>query len=313
MKYLIFGMGGVGASVAARLTQHGKHLDVIARGSHLEALQNEGLYVKRSYAEDIHVKDFHATCTEDYQGNPDVIFICVKGYSLESCYPLLLRCCSQKTLVIPLLNIYGTGQKINQYLQRELGCNAPLCADGCIYVSAELEGAGILLERGPKCRVVFGLPDQKEQPASLHTVAADVASAGIDCILSEDIRRDALKKFTYVSPMGATAILCQSNAGDVSAKPSVRSTFTQAIQEIVSIGEAMGITFGEDMITTNIGIAEGLNPASTTSMQRDLESGRPSEFDGLINEVIRLGEKYQVDTPTYLRAKEQALKRFGVS
>lgn len=39
MKYLVIGAGGTGGSIAANMTQAGKDVTVIARGSHLEAIQ----------------------------------------------------------------------------------------------------------------------------------------------------------------------------------------------------------------------------------------------------------------------------------
>ena len=34
-------------------------------------------------------------------------------------------------------------------------------------------------------------------------------------------------------------------------------------------------------------------------MQRDIYAGKASEIDGLIYEVVRMGERYGVPTPTY--------------
>lgn len=44
---------------------------------------------------------------------------------------------------------------------------------------------------------------------------------------------------------------------------------------------------------------DDLAPTATASMQRDMESGRQSEVDGLIYQVVRLGEKYHVSVPAY--------------
>ena len=46
MNYLIAGTGGVGGSIAAFLALNGKDVTCIARGAHLEAIQNNGLTLK---------------------------------------------------------------------------------------------------------------------------------------------------------------------------------------------------------------------------------------------------------------------------
>ena len=74
----------------------------------------------------------------------------------------------------------------------------------------------------------------------------------------------------------------------------------------------MGVVFDRDLAAANLAIADSLDPSTTTSMQRDLMAGRPSEFDGLVSEVVRLGERYHVPTPTYLEATRVAHDRFGL-
>ncbi len=41
-------------------------------------------------------------------------------------------------------------------------------------------------------------------------------------------------------------------------------------------------------------------------MQRDIYASKPSEIDGLIYEVVRMGKKYGVPTPTYEMIADKA-------
>jgi len=313
MEYAVFGMGGVGASVFERLTRAGRSVTGIARGEHLTAMRSQGLRIERLGLEPLLVKNPRVCIAEEYRTTPDVIFVCVKGYSLDSTYPLLHGTCTKRTVVIPLLNLYGTGGRMGARLHDEMGPLAPLCADGCIYVSAELAGPGVLLEHAPICRVLFGNPATRDgQDDLLASIAADASVNGLDVLASSDIRRDAMEKFSYVSPMGATAIIHDSTAGDVQRGGAARDTFVAAIGEVIAIGRAMGIDFDHDLVTANLAITDALDPSATTSMQRDLTAGRASEYDGLITEVIHLGERHHVPTPTYLRAAQSAHERFGL-
>ena len=67
----------------------------------------------------------------------------------------------------------------------------------------------------------------------------------------------------------------------------------------IDLADAMGIGFGEDIVPVNLDITAGLSPDMTTSLQRDVAAGKDSEIDGLIYEVVRMGEKYGVSTPLY--------------
>ncbi|HBN81633.1 MAG TPA: oxidoreductase, partial [Ruminococcaceae bacterium] len=53
------------------------------------------------------------------------------------------------------------------------------------------------------------------------------------------------------------------------------------------------------VVQENLEILDQMTPESTASLQKDLKRGQKSEMDGLIFEVIRLGEKYRVPVPTY--------------
>ena len=47
MRIAVFGAGGIGGYFGARLAQAGNDVALIARGPHLQAIQANGLFVKR--------------------------------------------------------------------------------------------------------------------------------------------------------------------------------------------------------------------------------------------------------------------------
>ena len=61
-------------------------------------------------------------------------------------------------------------------------------------------------------------------------------------------------------------------------------------------GQLLGL-----MVLRNLLIAavEMLAPGASASMHRDIRAGKQSEVDGLVYEVVRLGQQYGVDVPTY--------------
>ena len=83
LKYLIAGTGGVGGSIAAFLSLSGKDVTCIARGEHLAAIRGNGLQL-HSDLKGEHCLKVAAFTAEEFQGKADVIFVCVKGYSVDS-------------------------------------------------------------------------------------------------------------------------------------------------------------------------------------------------------------------------------------
>lgn len=315
MKYIIIGAGGTGGILGFYMTKAGKDVTLIARNAHLEAMKKQGLSVQKMWTNETETIPVSAESMESYEAKgekADVILVCVKKYSLDSCIPFIQNISHENTIVVPVLNVYGTGA----YLQEKLP--KILVTDGCIYVSANIKQAGVLLQHGEILRVFFGVREKEDlkklngqldgeykAERLLKKIAQDFKDSGIDGILSDNIKRDALTKFSYVSPIGTAGLYLHAVAGDFQREGEARELFKTLIREIVTLANAMGITFEEDLVERNLKILSNLPKEATTSMQRDVMEGKQSEIDGLVYEVVRMAEKYGGEVPTYRRAAEK--------
>ncbi|MDO4334151.1 MAG: 2-dehydropantoate 2-reductase [Eubacteriales bacterium] len=297
MKYLLIGAGGTGGAIGGFLAKAGKDVTLIARGAHLAAMREKGLQFETP---DGNFTVPAKSCTMDeYRETPDIIFVCVKGYSLEDTLPFIRRVAASHTIVIPILNIYGTGGRMQEKLP------GVTVTDGCIYIAAQIKEPGVILMSGKIFRVVYGLrkdtPDETKEAVmpALKTVEKDLEDASILPILSSEIERDALQKFSFVSPMAAAGSFYDVQAFAFQAKGQFRSTFVSLVGEIKALADAMGIELPENIEEINLQIMDDLAPTATASMHRDIRDQKQSEIDGLVFEVIRLGKKYHVPTPVY--------------
>ena len=296
MKYAIIGAGGTGGCLGFFLQKAGKDVTLIARGKHLEAIRKNGLTIQKLWDESRETLPVKACTAEEYKEIPDVILVCVKGYSMDETVPTIKKIAGKETVVIPILNIYGTGGRLQKNLP-EL-----TVTDGCIYVSANIMEPGVILQHGKILRVVFGARKPEEETEKMREVAKDMVTNDLEVILSENIRRDAMVKFSYVSPIGTAGLYCNAVAADFQREGEQREMFKALIREIVALSHAMGIEFAEDLVERNLKILAALSPEATTSMQRDVMEEKCSEMDGLVYEVVRMGEEYKVDMPQYKKA-----------
>ena len=296
MKYAIIGAGGTGGCLGFFLKKAGKDVTLIARGKHLEAIRKNGLTIQKLWDESRETLPVKACTAEEYKEIPDVILVCVKGYSMDETVPTIKKIAGKETVVIPILNIYGTGGRLQKKLP-EL-----TVTDGCIYVSANIMEPGVILQHGKILRVVFGARKPEEETEKMREVAKDMVTDDLEVILSENIRRDAMVKFSYVSPIGAAGLYCNAVAADFQREGEQREMFNALIREIVALSHAMGIEFEEDLVERNLKILASLSPEATTSMQRDVIEGKRSEMDGLVYEVVRMGREYKVSMPQYEKA-----------
>ncbi len=310
MKYAIIGAGGTGGILGFYMTKADRDVTLIARGRHLAAMQEKGLAVEKMWDGTTEIIPVKAMDMEHYDEQPDVVLVCVKGYSLEDTIPFIQRVAKPSTIVIPVLNIYGTGAKMQEQLPKLL------VTDGCIYVSANIKEPGVLIQHGRILRVVYGVRNMSTQKVNikraheemldaLKNIKKDFDDSGIDGVLSENIQRDALEKFSYVSPIGAAGLYYHATAADFQREGKQREAFKTMIREIAALAEAMGVPFERDMVEVNLKILSSLAPEPTTSMQRDVMEGKDSEIDGLIYEVVRMGERYHVPVPMYAKVAEK--------
>ncbi len=292
------------------MTKADRDVTLIARGRHLAAMQEKGLAVEKMWDGTTEIIPVKAMDMEHYDEQPDVVLVCVKGYSLEDTIPFIQRVAKPSTIVIPVLNIYGTGAKMQEQLPKLL------VTDGCIYVSANIKEPGVLIQHGRILRVVYGVRNMSTQKVNikraheemldaLKNIKKDFDDSGIDGVLSENIQRDALEKFSYVSPIGAAGLYYHATAADFQREGKQREAFKTMIREIAALAEAMGVPFERDMVEVNLKILSSLAPEATTSMQRDVMEGKDSEIDGLIYEVVRMGERYHVPVPMYAKVAEK--------
>ena len=302
MKYLILGAGGTGGAIGGFLAASGKDVDFVARGAHLQAMKEYGLKVHSDRRGELFLPQVRADTMEDYSGDPDVIFLCVKGYSVGEAITFLKGKAKKGTLVIPILNIYGTGEKLSIELPDLL------IPDGCMYIVSYVSAPGEISQRGKIFRVVYGMPDGS-CPEILHAVARDLEDSGIDTVVSAHIQRDCFQKFSCVSAMASAGAYFDTDMGTIRSHPEMRQMYRDLSDEICSLADAMGIPFQSDVTEENLDILDHLTPDTTASMQKDLKKGGQTEMDGLIFEVVRLGKKFNVPVPQYTKIA----KHFGFS
>lgn len=310
MKYLIIGAGGTGGAIGAYMARAGKDVTFIARGAHLDAMRGTGIRVIRP-DDEFSVFPAAACTMGEYAETPDVILVCVKDYSVDDIIPFMQRVAGPETVIIPILNIYGTGSRIQTYFPDNL------VTDGCMYIASEIMEPGVILMKGYILRVVFGLRREDRENAAfaakwmpvLRQIRDDLKESDIKGLLTENIERDALLKFSYVSPQSACGTYYDVPTGPIQQPGEIRDCFTGLIREIWKLAEAMGIEFEEDIVVRNLKILDDITPDMTTSMQRDIMAGKASEIDGQIYEVVRMAEKYNVELPLYEKIAAELKER----
>ena len=232
------------------------------------------------------------------------IFVCVKGYSVDSITELIKRAAHDRTIVIPILNVYGTGPRIQRLVP------GVTVLDGCIYIVGFVSGPGEITQMGTIFRLVYGAHRGILVPAGLmEAVQRDLQESGIKVEISSDINRDTFIKWSFISAMAVTGAYFDVPMGEVQKPGKVRDTFIGLSTESAALGKKLGIEFKEDIVTYNLKVIDKLAPESTASMQKDIARGHESEVQGLLFDMITAAEEQGIDVPTYREVAKKFIKQ----
>jgi len=104
-------------------------------------------------------------------------------------------------------------------------------------------------------------------------------------------------KFLFIAPLSGIGALTRVPVGVWRAMPELRAIAGQALREIIAIAAARGIDLGDDAVQRTWDRYDGLAPESTSSFQRDIVDGKPSELEAQLGAAVRLAKECGVAAP----------------
>ena len=290
MRIAIFGSGGVGGFFGARLAQAGQQVIFIARGANLAAMRNHGLQVE-SIDGDFVLDTVEATDDPGEVGKVDYIICGVKAWQVRVAAQTMLPMVGENTLVISLQN----GVEAPAQLAETLGQDKVL--GGLCKVIVFREGAGRIKHIGAKPLIQFGHLDNHADPRVDSLAQIFDRCHQVKSSIPENIQVALWQKFMLICSWSGVGAVTRAPVGLLLKQSGTRDMMIAAMQEIITLAQAKNIDLPNNSAEINIAGLAQLAPASTTSMQRDIAGGMPSELDYQTGAVVRLAEEVAVDTP----------------
>ncbi|MFP6835097.1 MAG: 2-dehydropantoate 2-reductase [Pseudomonadales bacterium] len=290
MKIAVFGAGGVGAYYGGRLAQAGHDVAFIARGTHLAAMRTGGLRVD-SIAGDFVIEPVNATDAPAEVGAVDAVLVAVKAWQVEECAQAMKPMLGSHTLVVPLQN----GIDAPEVLAAALGDTCVL--GGACGISAFIVGPGHVSHVAVDPYIQFGARDDAANPMIEKLHAAFAQAKGVSAEISDDIQATMWQKFLGVAPIGAVGAITRAPIGVMVADPQINAMLESAKHEIWAVGKVLGVNWAAAAIERVTAVHGSVPFGTTASMARDILEGRPSELDGQVGAIVRLGAELGVPTP----------------
>ena len=290
MRIAMVGAGGVGGYFGGRLAQAGHDVAFIARGGHLKAMLQDGLRVE-SINGDFAVSPVQATDNPDDVAPVDLVILGVKAWQIPETAARLSPMIGPDTLVLPLQN----GLEASAQVAEVLGPASVL--GGLCAIYSYITAPGCIRHIGIDPYVTFGAL-QPSQTGRLVEVQAALQQAGVTATIAPDIRVPLWEKF-LVLRWGVVGAVSRVPAGVMRQLPQARDMIDQAGREVLDAAKTQGIKIPEDALQRSSALLDSLPAVATTSLQRDVMEGRPSELDAQAGALVRLGEKAGVATPLH--------------
>ena len=309
MRIAIFGVGGAGGYFGARLAEAGEEVVFVARGEHLRAIRERGLRVETPGGE-IVVRS-EATDDPAQAGEVDAVLVGVKTWQLADAARAMHPLIGPRTFVVPLQN----GVEAADELASALGARHVL--GGLCGTISRVVGPGHVLSIGETNFIKFGeLDDRPSERAGRLRQAFE--RAGVKAEVPPNIQAATWEKFIFVTPYGGVGAGTRAPAGVLRAVPATRRMLETGMGEILGLSRALQVSLPGGIVEKSMALVDSLAPDATTSLQRDISAGRPSELEAWSGAVVRLGRAAGVPTPLHeflyhsllpseMRARGQAL------
>jgi 2-dehydropantoate 2-reductase len=127
----------------------------------------------------------------------------------------------------------------------------------------------------------------------LDRAAELLERAGVEVHRGESEQSVLWDKAARLAPMAALTALTGRAVGEV--RTERRLELEGAVTEACAVATADG---APNDPARQLAIIESIPAATTTSTQRDVAAGRPSELDAIVGGVVRAGRRLDVPTPT---------------
>lgn len=288
MKIAIIGAGGVGGYFGGKLAQNGNEVTFLARGEHLKAIQTKGLKIK-SILGDFIINPAIATDKINEIGIVDLVILGVKAWQVKDVAKELKTIINDNTVVIPLQN----GVLAAEELSTEI--NPKNIIGGLCKIISRIESSGVINHFGVEPTIVIGELNGGTSKR-ISTINEIFNDSGINSKIAEDFYAELWKKFIAICVSGLLAI-SRSTYGVVRELKETRDLMKAVLSEIYAVSQKAGINLEHNIVEKTMDFIDTYPYDSTSSLTRDVWDGKPSEIDYQNGTVVRLGKKYDIETP----------------
>ena len=286
-EILVVGAGAIGGWLAAKLAQAGEDVALLARGARLAEICRDGIELAE---------------------NGKVARLRLAAFEVPVAPARLICLCTKAGDVGPVLETL-----------------APAVAPGTVFLTMQngIEVPGLVSARYPEAVVLaarvhgfFELVDGQvrhvgvEPSLLLGNVGGGstneaiglcelLAKAGIAASHSNAVEAALWEKFVLAAAFGGVSAATGLAAGAIRRNAATWTLLREAIDEVCMLAEVRGITLPVEFPAQMLGFVAAFPDEARSSLVRDLEAHRASEYGSLTGAVLHMAEQSGLELASF--------------
>jgi 2-dehydropantoate 2-reductase len=300
MNFLIIGAGGIGCYYGALLQKAGHQVTLVARGEHLQAMQQNGLKITHpdfNFNAPVNAHSVDSMMQNISVDDIDLIILTIKGTQTESLLNQISPWLNSGSRQVPMLSLQN-GIDNEAMIEQTLGKQRTL-GGLAVKIGGHVIAPGVIEATGP-AQVVMGLwPNNTvntKKTGHIEEYAEAFRAAGIPTTLSDNIQQELWKKLLINNGVNPLSALTELDTRTLTAHPVYGDIVYRLMLETAAVAKAAGVTIPVEDVDAMYQLICNFD-AIKTSMLVDKLKGRPLEIDAICGAILRRAEKYQIATP----------------
>ncbi|MGZ7443670.1 ketopantoate reductase family protein [Paenibacillus sp. TH7-28] len=299
MKIDIVGAGALGLLFGGKLAAAGERVRFWTRTAEQAALlRKEGIELTEPDGT-VHIiegKRFAAgtldqTAGTDWAEEPDWLLLMTKqGHITEALLSACGRLAGKHTNIVCFQNGAGHLERIRQMIPGQ-----------ALYAAITTEGAkradGRRITRAGFGETRVGVDQTMDfLEFSGESLAKMLRKAGFDAFLSNDIGRELFRKLLINAVINPLTAIWRIPNGQLLESEARQTVMRQLCDEGERIFQANGIAYDADIYAQILGVCR-TTAGNTSSMLKDVLSGKPTEIDFINGRLVEMARAKQVSAP----------------
>lgn len=282
MRIAVLGAGSIGGFVGGAMARAGHDVSLVTRRNGNRP-SSATLDVSSRLLGDFEVT---VEVVDRLAPGLDVLVVAVRTFQLEAALATLDPTPIGDAIVVPFMN----GIDHVQVLRQHFGADRVVA--GTIRVEAERVDPAHVRQLSPFAVIQLG--PSASGGRRRDELAAAFVEAGLSCSLAEDENTVLWAKLAMLAPLALATSAAGLPIGGVRSERAWNDRLVACCTEACAVARADGASVATDIVLATLaGLPEGMR----SSMQKDLEAGRPLEADAIGGAVCRHGAAHDLATP----------------